>query len=377
MQDLSEIKKEKNYYIMENKNVNIEVKKLHTAPEYLELVRRIATKNEKDLQTVEIGKLAVIKKPKKQAEPEPISRLIEKLGSFKHLSADEFKRVFKFKSEETAEFYKIVGVQLPLMSEDTLIHAINFANSQVEIDWAFRARCVAEVYARCPKLLGGRFKTANAGEGRTNITKMLAEKFNTSETNIKLDARIHQTFSTPVKIEIPAESVEVLAELDTNERLVTRSDKNEFFIDFIERSNKEENTVFVRSFIPHPKLTREHYVVAVRLDGHRAITAIEEAIIEAEAKRTYTAADMERKYFPRKEDRARHFRLYRSDLPQTTIKFEVTFDEMDGDIFCSALAKALLIPREGLMKGAASGRVVEQKGFEGFMQIMKKYLESN
>lgn len=356
----------------------MEVKNLYSAPKYLQMLRQSANENQEALAKPKIGKTVKYRVGKSTTvSPEPVSKLIEKLRSFKNLSSEEFERIFQHKSGETTELYKILSVQLPLMSDDTLIKAIDFANSQFEKDWAFRARCVAEAFKRCPKILGGRHKKAKDGEGRGNLVKLLAEKFNTSETNIRLDERIHRTFSQLTEIKTSADSAEVLNAIEKNEFTVTRSADNQHFVDIVQPSPNKDGTLNVFTFIPHPQLTREHYIIALRLNYHYARAAIDEAITEVEAGNVYTAADMEKKYFPRKVDRPGHIRLYRADLPKSVTKLELSFDEADKEILCEALAKALGIPSMGIMKGAAAGSAIEERGFDCFMGILKAYIELN
>jgi hypothetical protein len=109
------------------------------------------------------------------------------------------------------------------------------------------------------------------------------------------------------EIKTSSSLVGVSGEDEVNETFVIRSDDNQYISKIVFASDKSNTVVY--TFEPHRKLTRYHYIIALRLGSYSARQAIDDLIIEIEAGKECSAAEFERRLFPRMENRRGHFKF--------------------------------------------------------------------
>ena len=354
----------------------------------MEYLVRKAEKNENSVQKNKSGKKSkgIALTESVQATVESTAAvacpaiLNEKLRSSAVLTESELQQLFKHGREQSDEFIRLLEQQIPAMSDDSLIHTIQFAKKEIEGLWHLQALCVAQAFSRCPRIKVGRGYKDSKQEGREAAAKELAKRFGISVTTIRTDLRIMETFALCKEIKKPAKTpaatvgvsvgatdYEISAERIGNEP--------EGFFSEMALTSQQWGTVRTWCFQPHSALTKQHYAVASRCSGPSAQTHINEAITLIQAGEDYTAAEMERRLFSRKNTRVGYFDLREDTGFRDVVHLEMTFDKFDAGIIYEILGAEF-----GMV--ASSGREIEtilsrsrKTGFVTLSGVFRKYWE--
>jgi hypothetical protein len=341
--------------------------------DYFTMLRGHAASSEIERHKVKSGesvKVALlVKNPEPSLAIQQLPKVLETLEEVKKL--EQFKLLLSYKKQENEEFAKYLERELPNLSNEMLVLTIDYTNSEVEKLWHLRALCVAEAYSRCPKMVGGRHKVGTGGRGE--LVECLANRFKTSVTNIRLDGRIMSTFGVYKEDrKTTTEPVVVSNEPKKEYLTIKQGENNEYLTVLIHETSK---FVAVSTFQPNPRLTREHYVVASRLPAPFAVKAIAEVLTEIEAGEICTAADLERRLFPRKENRPGHFKFERAEYPSKIVKMQLAFDEHDAEVLYEIFAAMSGLKPNAIRKSNEGNRFLEKHGFDCLMKIFREHLK--
>lgn len=306
--------------------------------------------------------------------------LKEKLRSAAVLTEGELQQLFKYGRERSDEFVRLLEQQIPSMSEDSLVHTIQFAKKEIEGLWHLQALCVAQAFSRCPRIKVGRGYKDSQAEGREAVAKELANKFGISVTTIRTDLRIMETFGlckeTKKSTETPAAIVGVSVGATDYEISAERTgDGEEGFFTEMALTTQRSATIRTWCFQPHPALTKQHYAVASRCSSPWGQKHINDAITRIQAGENYPAAEMERRLFSRKNTRVGHFDLRPDTGLSDVVHLEMTFDKSDAGILYEILGAEF-----GMV--ASSGKEIEtilsrsrNTGFAILFGILRKHWE--
>jgi hypothetical protein len=220
-------------------------------------------------------------------------------------------------------------------------------------------------------MVGGRYKVGIGGRGE--LIEFLAKRFKTSVTNIRLDARIIKTFGLfKYTKKTTTEPVVVSNEPEEEYITIKTGDNNEFFTVLIHETSK---FVAVSTFKPDSRLNRQHYVIASRLTEQHARQVIDDLILEIEGGGTCTATELERRLFPRRENRAGHFKFEGAEYPSKIAKMQLAFSEEDAEVLYEIFGAEFGLKPNAVKKSSEGERLLEKHGFDFLMKIFREYLE--